>query len=117
MRHKLPYRHWDRGDYALLKRYAATHTAAAIARMLGRTRMAVHQRASLLHIRMLKAGVRSGTWKHSDATARDAVRRYFAGSESQQKIADALGIPRGTLGAWINGTGRPYLRKEFVAGK
>lgn len=102
---------WVRADIALLRYYARMQPVAAIARMLGRSEAAVYCRAHKLGIRLHKRGPAS---KYGDAIAREALRRYYTGGESQQQIADALGIPRGSVARWVNGTQRPHLRKEFV---
>lgn len=103
---------WDREDLALLRYHAAQQTPVAdIAKMLGRTVASVYDAAQS---RGISLGKRGPERKYSDDLARAAVRRYFSGSETQQAIADDLGIPVGLLTNWINGHWRPHLRKEVM---
>lgn len=105
---------WQRSDIAMLRMYAPTHSATQIAAMLGRSRQAVYCKACELAIPLLKDGDHDVRRKYSDDVAREAVRRYFEGSESQRVIADSMGISLGNVNKWCLGTERPYLRKEFV---
>jgi DNA-directed RNA polymerase specialized sigma24 family protein len=44
------------------------------------------------------------------------LRRYFVEGQSVQGIADALGVPRGSVTMWTAGRSRPHLYREFVGG-
>lgn len=103
---------WRAADIALLRYHARRGAKVAlIAKMLGRSLTAVYDKASQLDIRLNRRGPAP---KFGDDVALEAVRRYFEGGETQQAIASDLGISRGNVQKWCNGTERPHLREKFV---
>lgn len=105
------FRPWQRADVALLRRFAPTHSAAEIAKMLGRTPEAVHGAALLLGVSVGRPGAPP---KYDDDTAREAMRRYFRDGETVTRISREMSIPRSTISRWIHGQRCRHIYREFV---
>lgn len=113
---KLPRRYWSAPEERMLRVHAKRYTAAQIAYRYGRTEFAIKEKARKLGIPLRKHGEMSPGRKHSDAVAREALRRYFRDGQKVKDIAVALGIPWGTVTGWTCGRERPHLYREFVGG-
>lgn len=110
----LPRRPWSAAEEQRLAALAPRLTAARIAHLLKRTRHAVTARAVLLGVRFRKRGALHHNYRHSDAVAREALRRYFREGQTVKRIAADLGIPWQTVVSYTSGQERPHLREEFM---
>jgi predicted DNA-binding protein YlxM (UPF0122 family) len=109
-------RRWTAQEEHYLRLYAARYTAAEIARRFRRKEKAIYKRANRLGIYLLKRGEASPFSPYSDDDVREMLRRYFVEGQSVQGIADALGVPRGSVTMWTAGRSRPHLYREFIGG-
>ena len=98
-------RRWLPDDDRTLRRLSPTRTAKQIARALGRTSNAVHQRAHLLHIPLQKAGDRDYRTKYPDTVVERARALHEAGL-TPSEITRATGVPIGSVKSFIYYRGR-----------
>lgn len=98
-------RTWTPAEDALLRRRAPTSTAKQLARSLGRTPNAVHQRAYRLRVRLQKAGDLDYRTKYPDRDVEQARALHESGMPPSE-IARKTGIPIGSIKSFVYYRGR-----------
>lgn len=105
---------WTAQELSILRCNAQKHSATEIARMVGRTRKAIYQKAYELSIVITKRGAAHQSARHSDDTVREILHRYYVEGQAVREIAVALNIPYGTVCGFTSGNARAHLSREFV---
>lgn len=96
---------WTPYEDRYIRRAAAYRTAKQMARVLGRTPNAVHQRAYLLKVPLQKAGDRDSRTKYPDEVV-EAARAMHEEGAGPKAIARDLGVPEGSVRSFIYYRGR-----------
>lgn len=96
---------WTPKEDRALQRMADRFTAKQIARAIGRTPAAVHQRAYLKRVKLQKAGDRDFRTKYSDALV-ERVRQLHEQGKAPSAIARETGVPVGSVKSFAYYRGR-----------
>lgn len=107
---------WTPTEDRYIRRAAPYRTARQMARVLGRTVNAVHQRAYLLKVPLQKAGDRDYRTKYSDVVVEAARTMHEAGA-GPKAIARDLGVPEGSVRSFIYYRGRCAASMLLLRGK
>lgn len=104
---------WATADDRAIAKLAATHTAKQLAKVLGRSVHAVHQRAYRKRVRLQKAGDADFRTKYSDAVVEQARKLHEAGV-GPRAIARRIGVPEGSVRSFVYYRGRAHASLVLV---